>query len=106
MGTVDKQGVVTMQELLVSALAQTDALTKLLIEKGLITEAEFMQKLSGERARYQAMFRQKGIMPNEGGEGIVASECFGAEGDIGLNSPSVQFEARAARDRPPTLAAL
>jgi len=50
MGTLDKQGVVTMQELLVSSLAQTDALTKLLIEKGLITEAEFMQKLSAERA--------------------------------------------------------
>ncbi len=32
-----------------------DALTKLLIEKGLITEAEFMQKLSAERALYQAM---------------------------------------------------
>ncbi len=45
MGTVDKQGVVTMQELLVSSLAQTDVLTKLLIEKGLITEAEFTQKL-------------------------------------------------------------
>ncbi len=42
MGTVDKQGVVTMQELLVSSLAQTDAITKLLIVKGLITEAEFM----------------------------------------------------------------
>jgi len=42
MGTLDKQGVVTMQELLVSALAQTDALTKLLIEKGFITEAEFL----------------------------------------------------------------
>ncbi len=34
MGTLDKQGVVTMQELLVSSLAQTDALSKLLIEKG------------------------------------------------------------------------
>ncbi len=55
MGTVDKQGVVTMQELLVSSLAQTDALTKLLIEKGLITQAEFMEKLSAERAGYQAM---------------------------------------------------
>ena len=55
MGTLDKQGVVTMQELLVSALAQSDALTKLLIEKGLITQAEFMQKLSAERASYQAM---------------------------------------------------
>jgi hypothetical protein len=30
-------------------------LTKLLIEKGLITQAEFMQKLSAERAGYQEM---------------------------------------------------
>jgi len=54
---VDKQGVVTMQELLVSSLAQTDALTKLLIERGLITEPEFMQKLSAERASNQALSR-------------------------------------------------
>ena len=59
MGTVDKQGVVTMQELLVSALAQTDALTKLLIEKGLITQDEFIQKLSDERAGYQGVFKKK-----------------------------------------------
>jgi len=58
MGTVDKQGVVTMQELIVSSLAQTDVLTKLLIEKGLITEAEFMEKLSAERAGYQEMLRK------------------------------------------------
>ncbi len=31
---------------------------KLLIEKGLITQAEFMQKLSAERAGYQAMLRK------------------------------------------------
>jgi hypothetical protein len=37
---------VTMEELLVSSLAQTDALAKLLIEKGLITREEFMQKIS------------------------------------------------------------
>ncbi len=55
MGTEDKQGVVTMQDLVVLSLAQTDALAKLLIEKGLITEAEFMQKLSAERAGYQEM---------------------------------------------------
>ncbi len=30
-------------------------LAKLLIEKGLITQAEFMQKLSAERAVYQSM---------------------------------------------------
>ena len=43
----------TVQELVVSSLVQTDALTKLLIEKGLITRAEFMQKLLSERAMYQ-----------------------------------------------------
>ena len=58
MGTVDKQGMVTMQELLVSSLAQTDALAKFLIEKGLITQAEFKQKLSAERAGYQAMLQK------------------------------------------------
>ena len=41
---------VTMQELLVSSLAQADALAKLLIEKGLITRDEFMRKISEERA--------------------------------------------------------
>jgi hypothetical protein len=41
---------VTLEELLVSSLAQTDALAKLLIEKGLITREEFMQKIFGERA--------------------------------------------------------
>ncbi len=51
MGTVDKQGVVTMQELLVSSLATADAVAKLMIEKGLITQAESMQKLSAERVR-------------------------------------------------------
>ncbi len=62
MGTVDKQGMVTMQELLVSSLATADALAKLLIEKGLITEAEFMQKLSVESAGYQAVFQKIGTV--------------------------------------------
>ncbi len=60
MATLDKQGVVTLQELLVSSPAQSDALTKLLIKKGLITKAEFMQKLSAERAVYQEMLRKMG----------------------------------------------
>jgi hypothetical protein len=55
--TVDKQGVVTMQELLVSSLATADAQTKLLIEKGVITKDEFMQKLYAERVGYQALSR-------------------------------------------------
>jgi hypothetical protein len=42
-----------MEELLVSSLAQTDALAKLLIDNGLITREEFMQKISEERATYQ-----------------------------------------------------
>jgi len=49
MAELDKKPV-TMEELLVSSLAQTDALGKLLIEKGLITREEFMQKTSEERA--------------------------------------------------------
>ncbi len=57
MGTVAKQEVVTMQELLVSSLATADALAKLMIEKGLITQAEFMQKLLAERASNQALSR-------------------------------------------------
>ncbi len=59
MATVDNQGVVTMQELIASSLAQTDALTKLLIEKGIITKEEFMVKLSAERAVYQALPRNE-----------------------------------------------
>ena len=35
---------VTLEELLVSSLAQIDALAKLLIEKGLITREEFVHK--------------------------------------------------------------
>ena len=58
MGTVDKKGAVTMEELLVSSLATADALTKLLIKKCLITEAEIMQKLSAERAGYQGVLRK------------------------------------------------
>jgi hypothetical protein len=46
---------VTLQELLVSSLAQTDALAKLLIEKGLITGEEFMRRISQEPATYQKL---------------------------------------------------
>ena len=47
---------VTLEELLVSSLAQTDALAKLLIEKGIIAQEEFMEKTSKERATYQKLF--------------------------------------------------
>jgi len=60
MGKLDKGGTVTLQELLVTSLAQTDAVAKLLIEKGIFTQDEFLQNIKAERATYQAMFRQKG----------------------------------------------
>ncbi len=60
MAQVDKSGTVTIQELLVTSLAQTDAVAKLLIEKGVFTKDEFMEKIKAVRATYQAMFRQKG----------------------------------------------
>jgi hypothetical protein len=47
---------VTIQERLISTLPQSDALSKLLIEKGVITQQEFLQKLSDERATYQKLF--------------------------------------------------
>jgi hypothetical protein len=46
---------VTLEELIVSSLAQADALAKLLIEKGLITREEFMKKISEEQATYQKL---------------------------------------------------
>jgi hypothetical protein len=44
---------VSLQELMVSTLAMVDAVTKLLIEKGVISEEEFREKLMEERATYQ-----------------------------------------------------
>ena len=44
MAEPDKQAV-TMEGLLVSSLAQTDALAKRLIEKKIITREEFIQKM-------------------------------------------------------------
>jgi predicted transcriptional regulator len=42
--------------------AKIDALAKLLIEKGLITREEFMQKISEERETYQRMLQNKGMV--------------------------------------------
>jgi hypothetical protein len=44
-----------IHELLATTFATADALAKLLIEKRLITQAEFMGKLSAERATYQKL---------------------------------------------------
>jgi len=64
MGIVDRRGTVKLEELMIASLAQTDALSKLLIEKGLITEAEYMEKLSEERATYQVMWRRLDSLVN------------------------------------------
>jgi hypothetical protein len=55
MATAVKNQPVTIQELLVSSLAQSDALAKLLIEKGVITQQQYLQKISEERATYQKL---------------------------------------------------
>jgi hypothetical protein len=57
MAQLDKGNTATLEELLVSSLAQTDALAKLLIEKGLITREEFMQKVSKESGTYQKLLK-------------------------------------------------
>ena len=49
---------VTLEELMVSTLAMTDALAKLLIAKGIITDAEFKAQLSTERANYLAVLKR------------------------------------------------
>jgi hypothetical protein len=53
MAQLENGNPVTLQELMVSTLAMTNALAKLLIEKGVITDAEFKQKLLEERGVYQ-----------------------------------------------------
>jgi hypothetical protein len=53
MAELEQGKTVSLEELMLSTLAMTDALTKLLIEKGVITDAEFKQKLLEERAVYQ-----------------------------------------------------
>ena len=53
MTDLDKGKTVSLEELMVSTLAMVDAVTKLLIGMGVISEEEFKQKLMEERATYQ-----------------------------------------------------
>jgi hypothetical protein len=55
MAKLDKTPQVKTQQLLVSSLAMTDALAKLLIEKGLITREDFMEKVSADCGAYQKL---------------------------------------------------
>ena len=58
MAELDKGKPVSLEELMVSTLAMSDALAKLLNEKGNITDAEFKQKVE-ERAVYQRILIPK-----------------------------------------------
>jgi len=53
-----KKETVTLQEVIVSTLAMTDAAVKLLIEKGVSTDAEFKAQLGSERANYLAVLKR------------------------------------------------
>lgn len=60
MGQLDKDGILTLQELMITALATADVVAKLLIEKGLITQKELDVRLFSERAHYQSMLQRAG----------------------------------------------
>ena len=49
---------ISLEKLMVSSLAMTDALAKLPIAKGIITEQEFKAQLSTERANYLAVLKR------------------------------------------------
>ena len=60
MGQLDKDGILTLRELMITALATADLVAKLLVEKGLITQREFDLKLFSERASYEALLQRVG----------------------------------------------
>jgi len=60
MGQLDKDGILTLQELMITALATADLVAKLMIEKGLITKEELDMKRFSERANYQALLQRIG----------------------------------------------
>jgi len=51
---LDPKELVTFKELLTANSIQVDALTQLLVEKGIITEQEFFSKLKQVQSQYQS----------------------------------------------------
>jgi beta-N-acetylglucosaminidase len=51
---LDEKELVTFKELLIANSIQVDALAQLLIEKGLLTEQEFLAKLKKVQAEYES----------------------------------------------------
>ncbi len=60
MGQLDSDGILTLQELMIIALATADVVAKILIDKGFITQKEFDMKLFSERVNYQAILQRSG----------------------------------------------
>ena len=60
MGQLDKEGILTLKELMITALATADVVAKLIIEKGIITQKEFDVQLFSERATYEALLQRLG----------------------------------------------
>lgn len=52
----EENAIVTLEELVVLTLAMVDTVTKILIQKRMITENEFGAKLLEERTMYQKLF--------------------------------------------------
>jgi hypothetical protein len=60
MGQLDTDGILTLRELMITALATADVVAKLLVEKGLVTQHELDLKLFSERASYEALLQRVG----------------------------------------------
>ena len=58
MAAWDFEGDFTLDELTVSTLATADALAKLLMKKGIITQEEFIVQLFGDRNKYRGMLQK------------------------------------------------
>ncbi len=51
----DNQETVSIEELIMAQMVRLDAISQLLVEKGLITEEEFFTKLKQVQAEYQKL---------------------------------------------------
>ena len=60
MGQLDNDGLLTFQELMITALATADVVAKLMVEKGLITQKDLDMGQFSERAHYQALLQRAG----------------------------------------------
>jgi hypothetical protein len=55
---IDPSEIVTLKEFMLANAIQLDAITQLLIDKGIITQQEFVAKLKQVQAEYMARKRQ------------------------------------------------